>query len=67
MEILRIDIGGSGIKGVVNTQDCALFTPRYRLPTPEPGRQPQRGCLIRGLKTNCALERVCGLAPLRSC
>lgn len=36
MEILGIDIGGSGIKGaIVNTETGELVTPRYRLPTPE--------------------------------
>lgn len=37
MEILGIDIGGSGIKGaVVNTTDGTLITERHRIATPQP-------------------------------
>jgi len=37
MEILGIDIGGSGIKGaIVDTTKGVLLTERYRLPTPQP-------------------------------
>ena len=37
MEILGIDIGGSGIKGaVVNTKKGELLTDRYRIDTPQP-------------------------------
>ena len=36
MEILGIDVGGSGIKGApVETETGVLLAPRYRLPTPE--------------------------------
>jgi polyphosphate glucokinase len=36
MEVLGLDIGGSGIKGaVVNVDTGELVTPRFRLPTPE--------------------------------
>jgi polyphosphate glucokinase len=39
MEVLGLDIGGSGIKGaVVNIDNGELVTPRYRLPTPEKAR-----------------------------
>jgi polyphosphate glucokinase len=39
MEILGIDIGGSGIKGApVDTQTGALTAPRYRIPTPIPAK-----------------------------
>jgi polyphosphate glucokinase len=39
MEILGIDVGGSGIKGApVDTETGALLAPRYRLPTPSPSR-----------------------------
>ncbi len=39
MEILGIDIGGSGIKGApVNIQTGELMGPRYRIPTPEGAR-----------------------------
>lgn len=40
MEILGIDIGGSGIKGApVDTDTGKIVAPRYRLPTPE-GAKP---------------------------
>lgn len=39
MEILGIDIGGSGIKGaVVDVTTGELLTERFRLPTPQPSR-----------------------------
>jgi len=35
MEILGLDIGGSGIKGaIVNTITGALISKRHRIPTP---------------------------------
>ena len=37
MQILGIDIGGSGIKGaLVNTDTGDMLTDRYRIPTPKP-------------------------------
>ena len=37
MEILGIDIGGTGIKGaLVNTKTGELTTDRHRIPTPQP-------------------------------
>lgn len=37
MEILGIDVGGSGIKGgIVDIQKGELITERYRIPTPKP-------------------------------
>ena len=40
MEILGIDIGGSGIKGaLVNTETGTMLTERYRIPTPS-SRKP---------------------------
>ena len=39
MDILGIDIGGSGIKGApVNTETGELNAPRYRIPTPQPAK-----------------------------
>lgn len=39
MEILGIDIGGSGIKGApVDTEKGLLLAPRHRIPTPEPAK-----------------------------
>jgi polyphosphate glucokinase len=37
MEVLGIDIGGSGLKGaIVDTNTGELLTERYRIPTPQP-------------------------------
>ena len=37
MEILGIDVGGSGIKGgIVNIESGSLITERHRIPTPQP-------------------------------
>ncbi|MBN1259894.1 MAG: ROK family protein [Anaerolineae bacterium] len=39
MEILGVDIGGSGIKGaVVDTKTGELVRPRFRIPTPNPSK-----------------------------
>jgi polyphosphate glucokinase len=39
MEILGIDVGGTGVKGaVVDTQRGAMITDRYRILTPKPAR-----------------------------
>jgi polyphosphate glucokinase len=39
VEILGIDIGGSGIKGApVDTEKGLLLAPRHRIPTPEPAK-----------------------------
>lgn len=39
MEILGVDIGGSGIKGApVNIKTGVLQSPRYRIPTPQPSK-----------------------------
>ncbi|MEO1451774.1 MAG: ROK family protein, partial [Bacteroidota bacterium] len=37
MEILGIDVGGSGIKGaLVDIEEGVLITERHRIPTPQP-------------------------------
>lgn len=39
MEILGIDIGGSGIKGApVDTETGKMLAPRHRIPTPDPAK-----------------------------
>jgi polyphosphate glucokinase len=47
MEILGIDIGGSGIKGApVNIETGELLAERKRIPTPEPAKpDPVAGCV----------------------
>jgi len=48
MEILGIDVGGSGIKGaVVDTEKGELITERYRIPTPQP---PKPGPMIETIE-----------------
>lgn len=50
MEILGIDIGGSGIKGApVNIETGELLTERYRIPTPEPSNPEQVADTVREL------------------
>ena len=51
MQVLGIDIGGSGIKGApVDTETGELLAERYRIPTPQPSTP--RGC-CRGDCRNC--------------
>ena len=39
MQVLGIDIGGSGIKGApVDIEKGVMFTERYRIPTPQPAK-----------------------------
>lgn len=39
MEILGVDVGGSGMKGApVDTETGALLAPRFRIPTPKSGK-----------------------------
>ena len=48
MEVLGIDIGGSGIKGApVDTERGILLAPRCRIPTPKPSK-PKRVAKILG-------------------
>ena len=50
MDILGIDIGGSGIKGaVVNITTGELATERYRLPTPQPATPDAIGETIKAI------------------
>lgn len=53
MEILGIDIGGTGIKGaVVNTETGEMVTERYRLPTPEKARPEEVAATVKELVTH---------------
>ena len=50
MEILGIDIGGSGIKGaVVNTETGELVTERHRIDTPKPATPQAVGQTVKEL------------------
>jgi predicted NBD/HSP70 family sugar kinase len=47
MEILGIDIGGSGIKGApVNIETGELTAERHRIPTPQPSVPDANNCVI---------------------
>ena len=48
MEVLGIDIGGSGIKGaLVDVEKGVLTQERFRIPTPEPSTPDAVGCWQR--------------------
>lgn len=50
MEILGVDIGGSGIKGaLVDVEKGALVTRRYRIPTPQPATPNAVGDVVAEL------------------
>ena len=50
MQVLGIDIGGSGIKGaIVNTEKGELVAPRHRIPTPQPSKPKAVAKVIREL------------------
>ena len=50
MEVLGIDIGGSGIKGaIVNTTTGELVTERHRIPTPKPATPKLIGKSVHSL------------------
>lgn len=63
MEILGIDVGGSGIKGaVVDTNTGYLISDRYRIPTPE-GRKPEDiAAVIRQIQQHFAWNDNIGVA-----
>ncbi len=47
MQVLGIDIGGSGIKGaLIDTQTGEMLTDRHRIPTPLPGTPEQVGEIV---------------------
>jgi len=63
MEILGIDIGGSGLKAaVVDTRSGQLIGARHRIPTPQPAR-PKTGGQGRG-KTGETIS-LAGIGRLR--
>jgi len=50
MEILGIDIGGSGVKGApVDTKRGTLLAERYRVPTPQPATPAAVGAAVAGV------------------
>lgn len=63
MDILGIDIGGSGIKGaIVDTQKGHLISDRFRIPTPE-GRKPNdMGEVIKEIQAHFNWKDNIGIA-----
>ena len=63
MEILGIDVGGSGIKGaIVDTKKGVLISERHRIPTPE-GRKPKDiARVIKQIQTHFNWEDNIGVA-----
>ena len=50
MQVLGIDIGGSGIKGaIVDTEKGELVAPRHRIPTPQPSKPKAVAKVIKEL------------------
>lgn len=61
MEILGIDIGGSGIKGaVVDTKTGKLVTERIRIPTPEPSKPKHVAGVIAEITKILAYKEIIG-------
>lgn len=53
MEILGIDIGGSGIKGaVINTENGELLTERHRIATPNPAKPENLADTVLAITTH---------------
>ena len=53
MEVLGIDIGGSGIKGaIVNIETGRLESDRYRIPTPKPSTPAAIARVVKQIKTH---------------
>lgn len=62
MNILGIDVGGSGIKGaIVNTENGVLLTERLRLKTPQPALPDNVGKTIRTIVKNLQWEGPIGV------
>jgi polyphosphate glucokinase len=61
MEILGVDIGGSGIKGApVDTHTGTLIAPRFRLPTPSPAKPQPVAEIIAQLVLNFHWQGLIG-------
>lgn len=61
MEILGIDIGGSGIKGaVVDTKSGKLLTERVRIPTPEPSKPKHVAEVIAEITKSLSYKDIIG-------
>lgn len=69
MQVLGIDIGGSGIKGaLIDTQTGEMLTDRHRIPTPPPGTPEQVAEIVGAMARHFTWSGPvgCGFpAPLR--
>jgi len=62
MEVLGIDVGGSGIKGaIVNTETGAFKGERFRLPTPEKAKPEAVGDVISELVAHFSYKGIVGV------
>ena len=61
MEILGIDIGGSGIKGaIVNVNTGDMLTERYRIPTPQPATPDAVTTTVASIVQNYSWKGITG-------
>lgn len=61
MEILGLDIGGSGIKGaIVDTTKGKLITDRYRIPTPKPATPEKVADTVKEICKHFSWKGKCG-------
>lgn len=61
MNVLGIDLGGSGIKGaVVNIDSGTLITERFRLPTPEGGKPRDVADSVKEICEHFSWKGICG-------
>ena len=69
MQVLGIDIGGSGIKGaIVNTHTGELLTPRIRIATPSPSKPKRVARVVADIAQQLAWRGPIGIgfpAPIR--
>ncbi len=62
MEILGIDIGGSGIKGaIVDTEKGEFVSKRYRIPTPKPATPKAIGAVVKEIADYFSYEGRIGI------
>lgn len=61
MDVLGLDIGGSGIKGaLINIQTGELSSDRYRIPTPEGARPEDIGVVVNQIAQHFSYKGVLG-------
>ncbi|MEM9000458.1 MAG: ROK family protein [Bacteroidota bacterium] len=61
MEILGIDVGGTGIKGaLVNAETGEMITERYRIPTPESRKPDEMAAVVAEIVNHFSYEGAVG-------